>query len=101
MTICIRWTKQKVYRFILSSIVYFVVSQNTLFTVIPFHNLSDCDLYMPPRICREGETEEENNQPGRNEELVPKRGTTSVAWSHVFKHWSFKITDFKPLKLKQ
>ncbi len=42
-----------------------------------------------------------NNQPGQNEELVPKRGTTSVALSRVFKHCSFKTTDFKPLKLKQ
>ncbi len=31
------------------SIVYFVVSQNTLFMVILFHNLDDCDLYTPPR----------------------------------------------------
>ncbi len=42
----------------------------------------------------------ENDQPGQNEELVPKRGTTSVAWSRV-KHCSFKTTDFKALKLKQ
>ncbi len=27
-----------------------------------------------------------------------KRGTTSVAWTRVFKHCSFKTTDFKPLK---
>ncbi len=39
---------EKVYRFILCSIVYFVVSQNTLFTVL-FHHLDDCDLYTPPR----------------------------------------------------
>ncbi len=37
----------------------------------------------------------------QNEELVPKQGTTSVAWSRVFKHCSFKTTDFKPVKLKQ
>ncbi len=43
----------------------------------------------------------ENDQPGQNEELVPKRGTTSVAWARVFKHCSFKTTDFKPLKHKQ
>ncbi len=52
----------------------------------------------------EGETEaggDENDQPGHYEELVPKRGTTSVAWTRVFKHCSFKTTDFKPLKLKQ
>ncbi len=42
----------------------------------------------------------ENDQPGLNEELVPKRGTTSVAWSRVFKHCSFKTTDFKLLKHK-
>ncbi len=44
---------------------------------------------------REGETEaggseQEHNQPGQNEELIPKRGTTSVAWTHVFKHSRFK-----------
>ncbi len=43
----------------------------------------------------------ENDQPGHNEELIPKRGTASVAWSCVFKHCSFKTTDFKLLKLKQ
>ncbi len=30
-----------------------------------------------------------------------KRGTTSVAWTRVFKHCSFKTTDFKLLKRKQ
>ncbi len=43
----------------------------------------------------------ENEQPGHNEQLVPKWRTTSVAWSRVFKHCSFKTTDFKPLKHKQ
>ncbi len=46
----------------------------------------------------EGETEpgvsEHNDQPGQNQELVPKRGTASVAWSRVFKHCSFNKTDF-------
>ncbi len=42
----------------------------------------------------------ENDQLGHNQELVPKRRTTSVAWSRV-KNCSFKTTDFKPLKLKQ
>ncbi len=53
---------------------------------------------------REGETDaggDKNDQLGQSEELVPKRGTTSVAWSSVFKHCSFKTTDFKPLKIKQ
>ncbi len=75
-----------------------------LLQVIPFHNLSDCDLYMPPTTQLEGETEadgDENVQPGHNQELVPKRGTTYVAWSRVFKHCSFKTTDFKRLKIKQ
>ncbi len=67
-----------------------------LSTVKPFHHLSDCDLYTPPTTRREGETERPQNQ-----ELVTKRGTTSVARSRVFKHCSFKTTDFKPLKLKQ
>ncbi len=49
--------KIKIYRFILCSIVYFMVSQNTLFPVIPFHHLSDCDLYTPPTTGREGDTE--------------------------------------------
>ncbi len=30
-----------------------------------------------------------------------KRGTTSVAWARVFKHCSFKTTNFKLLKRKQ
>ncbi len=74
-----------------------MVSQNTLFPVILFHNLGDCDLYMLPTTWREGErqTQVENDQ------LVPKRGTASVAWLCVFKHYSFKTTDFKPLKIKQ
>ncbi len=55
----------------------------------------------PPRGEKERQKQVENDQPGQNEELVPKRGTTSVAWSRVFKHCSFKTTNFKPLKLKQ
>ncbi len=77
----------------------YIVSGNFI-----IHNLSDCDLYTPPTTEHEGETEadgDENNQPGHNQELAPKRGTTSVAWSFVFKHCSFKTTDFKPLKIKQ
>ncbi len=60
-----------------------------------FSSYDDCDLYTPPRG-----SEQKNDQTGQNEELVPKRGTTSVAWTRVFKHCSFK-TDFKPLKHKQ
>ncbi len=56
---------------------------------------------MPPRGVKGRQKQVENDQPGQNEELVPKRGTTSVAWSRVFKHSSFKTTDFNPLKLKQ
>ncbi len=57
---------------------------------------------MPPTTGRDGRQKQvENEQPGHNEKLVPKRGTISVAWSRVFKHSSFKTTDFKPLKLKQ
>ncbi len=79
-----------------------MVSQNTLFTVIHFHHLSDCDLYTPPTTGCEGDTEAGGERPaGHNEELVPKQGTTSVAWSRVFNHCSFKTTDFKPLKHKQ
>ncbi len=40
-------------------------------------------------------------EPGHNQELVTKRGTTSVAWTRVFKHCRFKTTDSKPMKLKQ
>ncbi len=43
----------------------------------------------PPR----GVKERQNDQPGQNQELIPKRGTTSVAWSCVFKHCSFKTTE--------
>ncbi len=44
----------------------------------------------------------QNDQPGHNQELVPKRGNTSV-FPRIppvtrFKHCSFKTTDFKPLK---
>ncbi len=46
------WIKKSIV-----SIVYFMVSQNTLFTVILFHNLSDCDLFTPPATGREEETE--------------------------------------------
>ncbi len=55
----------------------------------------------PPRGVKGRQKQDENDQPGQNQELVPKRGTTSVAWSRVFKHCSFKTTDFKPLKHKQ
>ncbi len=75
------------YYCILCSIVYFVVSQNTLFTVIPFHHLSDCDLYTPPTTGRERETEaggDENDQPGQNQELVPKRGDYICSYGHAF-----------------
>ncbi len=79
-----------------------MVWQNTLFTVIPVHHLSDCDLYTSSTTGHERRQKQvENDQPGQNEELVPKRGTTSVVWSCVFKHCSFKTTDFKPLKIKQ
>ncbi len=44
---------------------------------------------------------QENDQPGQNKELDPKRGTTSVARTSIFKHCSFKTTDFKLLKHKQ
>ncbi len=76
----------------------YIVSGNT------FSSFEWLRLYTPPTTGREGETEtggDENDQLGHNQELVPKRGTTSVAWSCVFKHCSFKTTDFKPLKIKQ
>ncbi len=75
-----------------------MVSQNTLFPVKPFHHLSDCDLYTPPTTRRE---ERQNDQPGQNQELVPKRGTTSVAWSRDLSTAVLKQPDFKPLKHKQ
>ncbi len=57
---------------------------------------------MPPTTGREGEIEAGGDvQLGHNQELVPKRGITPVACSRVFKHCSFKTTDFKPLKIKQ
>ncbi len=33
-----------------------------------------------------------------NEQLVPKWRTTSVAWSRIFKHCSFKTTDFEAVE---
>ncbi len=71
------------------------------FPVIPFHHLGDCDLYTPPRSVKGRQKQVENDRLGYNQELVPKRGSTSVAWSCVFKHCSFKTFDFKPLKIKQ
>ncbi len=64
--------------------------------LVPFWNLPSVLATMKGR-----QKQAENDQPGLNEELVPKRGTTSVAWSRVFKHCSFKTTDFKLLKHKQ
>ncbi len=64
--------------------------------VMPFHHLGDCDLYMPPQDLKGRQM-----QPGQNEELVPNRGTTSVAWTRIIKHCSLIQTDFKPLKHKQ
>ncbi len=57
----------------------YIVSGNSVFII--------CDLYTPPTTGREGETKaggDENDQLGQNQELVPKRGTTSVAWSRIF-----------------
>ncbi len=54
--------------FILCSIVCFVVAQNTVFTVIHFHHLSDCDLYTPPTMGREGETEAGGERPARTQQ---------------------------------
>ncbi len=58
-------------------------------------------IHRPPQGEKERQKQVENDQPGQNEELVPKRGITSVAWARVFKHCRFKTTDFMPLKLKQ
>ncbi len=66
--------------------------KKTKTAITTFHHLSDCDLYTPPTTGREEETERAART---------QRGTTSVAWSRVFKHCSFKTTDFKPLKIKQ
>ncbi len=75
----------------------YIVSGNTFSS---FERLRS--LYAaPPRGVNGRKKQAENDQPGQNEELVPKRRTTSVAWSRVYKHCSFKTTDLKPLKLKQ
>ncbi len=72
-----------------------MVSQNTLFTVILFHHLDDRNLTrhhggagrnVNNSMANEGDTEpggsvQENDQPAQIEELVPKRGATSVAWT--------------------
>ncbi len=70
-----------------------MVSQNTLFTVIPFHHfhwVTAIFIRRPPR----GVKRRQSDQPGQNQGLQ-KRGTTICARSHVFKHCSFKTTDFK------
>lgn len=79
--------------FILCAIHYFVMSQITLFMVTRFLHLDDCDLYTSSRGVK-GRQQQEKEQPGQYEELVPKPGTTSVAWTRVFKHCGFKTTDF-------
>ncbi len=38
---------------------------NTLFMVIPFHKLSDSDIYTPPTTGREEETEAGGERPAR------------------------------------
>ncbi len=54
----------------------------------------------PPRDVK---GRQDDQQPGQNQVLVPKRGTnvTSVAWTRILKHCSLIQTDFKPLKHKQ
>ncbi len=56
----------------------YIVYGNT-FSSFP---LSDCNLYTPPTTgdVKQRQKQVENDQPGQNQELVPKRGTTSVAW---------------------
>ncbi len=77
---------------LLFHITFYLLFRGVPKYIVYGNTLSDCHLYKP----RDGETERPQNQ-----ELVTKRGTTSVARSRVFKHCSFKTTDFKPLKLKQ
>ncbi len=104
MTIYIGWTKLKVYRFILCSIIYIVVLQNTLFTVKPFLSFEWLrSLYAAHHGAWRGHRSRWRwERPARTRPGArPKRGTTSVAWSCIFKHYSFKTTDFKPLKIKQ
>ncbi len=43
----------------------------------------------------------ENDQPGQNKELVSKRGTTSVAWTRVFKHCSFKTQNTRAICVRR
>lgn len=59
--------------FILYSIVYFVLSQKTRFTVICFH----CFRWQFAIVT----TVQQKDQAKQIEELVPKRGPTSVAWA--------------------
>ncbi len=80
-------------------VAIYIVSRNVN-TFSLFEWLRSLDA-CPPRDVKERQKQVENEQPGQNEELVPKWRTTSVAWSRVFKHCSFKTTDFNPLKLKQ
>ncbi len=54
----------------------YIVSGNTFSSF----SLSDCNLYTTPT---KGVKERQNEQPGQNDELVPKRETLSVAWSRV------------------
>ncbi len=91
-----RMDEIKVYRFILCSIVYFVVLQNTLFTVILFIIWMTAIFTRHHGAWRGDRTRWRMTRTKRG--ARPKRGTTSVAWTRVFKHCSFKTTDFKLLK---
>lgn len=61
--------------FILYSIVYFVLSQKTRFTVICFY----CFRWYFAIVT----TVQQKDQAEQIEELVPKRAPTSVAWNHA------------------
>ncbi len=98
---------------------FFFKQQNICFSFIWFHSIcwflfylnsawrriaADTKVKVKRALRLRGIVEaggDENDQLGHNQELVTKRRTTSVAWSCVFKHCSFKTTDFKPLKIKQ
>ncbi len=69
----------------------FMVSQNTLFTVIPFHNLSDCDIYTPPTTGREGVTEAGGERPARTKRGACSRGRPICVFQGRYRYQLLQI----------
>ncbi len=85
MTIYIGWTIIIFFSYYARSFISWCRKIHAF--VMLFHHLDD--LYTPPRG-----SEQDNDQPGLNQELVSKQGTLYVAWTRVFKHCSLKKQQY-------